>query len=271
MIGLAFPNIDPVAFHISFFAIRWYSLAYIFGIFGSWFLLRKMSIFTKSAFTVLKIDDFLIWGMLGIILGGRLGYVLFYNLPYYKEYPMEIFALWNGGMSFHGGLIGFVISTLLFCFLKKLNPLKVGDMFACVAPLGLLFGRLANFANGELFGRKTNVPWAIRFPMGGYLPRHPSQLYEAFGEGLFLFLLLSFLWWRFDKLREKKGFFVGLFFTLYGLIRFGIEYVREPDEQIGFLFHSFTMGQLLCLPMILIGLSFIFYAFISSKKEPSHA
>ena len=252
--GLNFPNLDPIALDLGFLAIRWYSLAYIFGILGAWFLLRKMSVFSKSVFTVLKIDDFLLWGMLGILVGGRLGYVLFYNLPYYKEYPAEIFALWKGGMSFHGGLLGVILALVLFCWKKKINLLEVGDMVACVAPIGLFLGRLANFINGELFGRETQqVPWAIIFPAGGDMPRHPSQLYEALTEGILLFVILNVLWWFVPKYRERAGFLTGLFFILYGLFRFALEFFREPDAHLGFIFEQLTMGQLLCIPMVLLG------------------
>ena len=268
--GLDFPNLDPVALDLGFLAIRWYSLAYIFGILGAWFLLRKMSVFSKSVFTVLKIDDFLLWGMLGILVGGRLGYVLFYNLPYYKEYPAEIFALWKGGMSFHGGLLGVILALVLFCWKKKINLLEVGDMVACVAPIGLFLGRLANFINGELFGRVTqNVPWAIRFPAGGFLPRHPSQLYEAVMEGIVLFCLLNSIWWFSKRARKIKGLTSGLFFIFYGTFRFGLEYFREPDAHLGFVYKNFTTGQLLCVPMIIFGALLVLYSiviFLRQKK-----
>lgn len=253
--GIPFPQIDPVAIHLGFVVIRWYSLAYIFGLIGAWLLAREMSKRTNSTFTVLKIDDFLIWATLGVVLGGRLGYVLFYNAHYFYENPTQILAVWQGGMSFHGGLLGVVIATLLFAWKKKISPLSMGDILVCVAPIGLFFGRLANFANGELFGRVTHaVPWAMIFPNGGAEPRHPSQLYEAGLEGLGLFIILNGVWWFCPKLRQRQGFILGLFFILYGMFRFGIEFTREPDAHLGFIFAHLSMGQLLCIPMILFGI-----------------
>lgn len=252
--GIIFPEIDPVALQIGWIVIRWYSLAYIFGLVGAWFLARKMSRVSKSVFTVLKIDDFLIWATVGIILGGRLGYVLFYNLNYFIEFPSQILALWQGGMSFHGGLIGVIVATLLFARKKQISPFAMGDIIVCVAPIGLLLGRLANFANGELFGRVSqSVPWVMVFPGGGDEPRHPSQLYEAAAEGLLLFLILNTIWWLIPKYRERQGFMTGLFFLCYGIFRFVLEFFREPDAHLGFILRSLSMGQLLCVPMVLFG------------------
>lgn len=252
--GIMFPDLDPVAFQMGWVVIRWYSLAYIFGLLGAWVLARKMSRVSKSVFTVLKIDDFLIWATVGIIVGGRLGYVLFYNLGYFLEFPAQIPALWQGGMSFHGGLVGVLIATLLFAKKKEISPLAMGDILVCVAPVGLFLGRLANFINGELYGRVSHaVPWVMIFPGGGDEPRHPSQLYEAFGEGLLLLVVLNAVWWLIPKYRERKGFMTGLFFVLYGCVRFVLEFFREPDEHLGFIVQSLSMGQLLCVPMVLFG------------------
>lgn len=252
--GIPFPNFDPIAFQIGFFAIRWYSLAYIFGLIGAWLLARKMSKASNSVFTVLKIDDFLIWATIGIIVGGRLGYVLFYNLRYFMEFPLQIFEIWNGGMSFHGGLIGVIIATLLFSYKKQIPLFVMGDILTAVAPIGLFLGRLANFVNGELYGRFTqSVPWAMIFPDGSNQPRHPSQLYEAFAEGLLLFIILNGIWWFMPKFRNRHGFITGLFFILYGTFRFILEFFREPDAHLGFIFENLSMGQLLCIPMILLG------------------
>lgn len=252
--GMMFPDLDPVAFQMGWVVIRWYSLAYIFGLLGAWLLARKMSRVSKSVFTVLKIDDFLIWATVGIIVGGRLGYVLFYNLGYFLEFPAQIPALWQGGMSFHGGLIGVLVATLLFAKKKEISPLAMGDILVCVAPIGLFLGRLANFINGELYGRVSHaVPWVMIFPGGGEEPRHPSQLYEAFGEGLLLFVILNAVWWLMPKYRERQGFMSGLFFVLYGGVRFILEFFREPDEHLGFIIQNLSMGQLLCIPMILFG------------------
>ena len=253
--GIAFPDIDPIAFQFGFIAIRWYSLAYIFGLIGAWGLALKMSRISQSPFTVLKIDDFLVWATFGIIIGGRLGYVLFYNLRYFLEFPLHILALWEGGMSFHGGLLGVVIATFLFAWKKQVPPLAIGDIIVCVAPIGLFLGRLANFINGELFGRISHsVPWVMVFPGGGPEPRHPSQLYEATMEGIVLFIILNVLWWFVPKYRERTGFLSGLFFILYALFRFGLEFFREPDAHLGFIWQHLSMGQLLCLPMFLFGL-----------------
>lgn len=254
--GIPFPDIDPVIFQIGFFSLRWYSLAYLVGILLAWWLVRQMSVYSKSTFTVLKVDDFLGYATLGIILGGRLGYVLFYNLLYFVERPLEIFAVWKGGMSFHGGLLGVIIATILFCHIKKINLYMVSDMLCAVAPIGLFLGRLANFVNGELYGRVTHaVPWAIIFDDGtaNPMPRHPSQLYEALWEGLFLFIVLNYIWWRKEKYRNRYGFTAGLFFCLYGIGRFFLEMLREPDSHLGFFMHYFTMGQLLCIPMLILG------------------
>ena len=259
--GVPFPDIDPVLFQWGWLAIRWYSLAYIFGLLGAWGLARKMSRVSNSPFTVLKIDDFLLWATIGIVVGGRLGYVFFYNLRYFTEFPLKILYVWQGGMSFHGGLLGVIIATLLFAFKKKIPILSIGDILVCVAPIGLFLGRLANFVNGELYGRISQaVPWVMIFPDGGDLPRHPSQLYEAGVEGLFLFTVLNSLWWFVPRLRQRAGFFSGLFFLLYGLGRFGLEYFREPDVQLGLLVADLSMGQLLCIPMIVLGIALLIYA-----------
>ncbi len=256
--GIAFPQIDPIVFQIGFFSLRWYSLAYIFGIIGAWFLARKMSMAKGSLFTVLKIDDFLVWATAGIILGGRLGYVLFYNAAYYFEFPLKIFALWQGGMSFHGGLLGVIIATLLFAKKRKIPVFEMSDILVCVAPVGLFLGRLANFSNGELFGRVTyNVPWGIIFPNGGSEPRHPSQLYEAFLEGVVLFVVLNTVFWFSKRLQQRTGFLTGLFFLLYGVFRFFLEYTREPDGHLGLIYYNLSMGQILSVPMVLFGLYLI--------------
>lgn len=252
--GLPFPDIDPVAVHLGPFGVRWYALAYIFGLLGAWTLARRMALRSKSMLTALKIDDFLAWIIAGVIIGGRLGYVLFYNAGYYREFPWEILYLWQGGMSFHGGLLGVAVATVLFARKYHLPVLALSDILCCVAPIGLFLGRIANFINAELAGRMTqNVPWAIIFP-GEKLPRHPSQLYEAFGEGLILFLVLNYLWWFCPRYRHRTGFCTGLFLVLYGCIRFTLEFFREPDAHLGFIWHSATMGQLLSVPMVIVGL-----------------
>lgn len=254
MTGIPFPDLDPVAFQWGWLIIRWYSLAYIFGLLGAWLLARAMSRYAKSVWTVLKIDDFLLWATVGIIVGGRLGYVFFYNFGYYMEYPAQIFAIWQGGMSFHGGLLGVLTAILLFAKHKQIPVFSMSDIIVCVTPIGLFLGRLANFINAELYGRVAeNVPWAVIFPQDD-LPRHPSQLYEALCEGVLLFLILNTIWWFFPKYRERSGFVTGLFFCLYAVFRFGLEFFREPDAQLGFIIGEWSMGQLLCVPMFLFGL-----------------
>ncbi len=238
------------------FALRWYSLAYIGGILLGWAYLRRLLRAPNPPMTVEQADDFITWATLGIILGGRLGYVLFYNFQQYAQHPIEILRLWDGGMSFHGGAIGMAVAIAWFATRNGLNMLRVGDYVACVVPIGQCFGRLANFVNGELFGRATGTDWGIIFPAGGPLPRYPSQLFEAFGEGVVLFLLLSWLFWRTDA-RLRPGALAGTFVGGFGLVRFIIEFFREPDAQLGLLQLGLSMGQWLCLPMILIGLAMI--------------
>lgn len=260
--ALDFPNIDPIAVKIGFIAVRWYSLAYLAGIIGGWYytvwLAKKIgSVVTKPFF-----DDYLLYATFGIILGGRLGYVLFYNFEYYISHPSHIFMLWEGGMSFHGGLLGVIFATWRFTKLYRLPFLHFSDIICAAAPIGLFFGRLANFVNGELYGRVADVAWAVKFPNGGYLPRHPSQLYEAALEGLLLFIILLVVA-RAVRVVQRTGLLTGIFFTVYGASRLTVEFFREPDEQIGLYLNTFTQGQLLCIPMILLGL----YLMIRSFKQ----
>lgn len=259
--AFVFPDIDPVALQIGPLAIRWYSLAYIFGFLGGWgmaHLLVRRSGLPKP--TQKQIDDFLIWMVAGVILGGRIGYVLFYNLGYYLQHPGRIFMTWEGGMSFHGGLLGVAVAVAAFAWKHRIPVLRLGDLAACGATIGLFFGRLANFINGELYGRVTDSRWGMIFPNGGPEPRHASQLYEAVTEGLFLFLLLNGLGYFYPKIQRYYGLLFGLFLTFYGIFRFVIEFARQPDTQIGLYFDLISQGQILCLPMILIGLGLIFYA-----------
>ncbi len=263
-------DIDPIAFHIGSFAVRWYSLAYLFGILGGWWLAVRLSRKADSDFTPELISDFVVWATLGVILGARLGYVLFYNPGYYFSNPAEIFAVWHGGMSFHGGLIGVVVALLGFVYKHKLNVFSTGDIVACVAPLGLLLGRCANFVNGELYGRiAVDLPWAIAFPAGGGFPRHPSQLYEAFLEGLLPLIVLNLLWFLVPWVKAHKGFSAGAFLLWYGIARAGVEFFREPDLQIGFFWNYFTLGQFLCLPVFLLGLWLIIHSLRTGKKNAS--
>ena len=257
---LEFPNINPVAVDLGIIKIRWYALSYIVGILLSWFLILKIIKIKKIDLNSKEISDLVSNCMIGIIIGGRLGYVFFYNPEYYSNNLLEIFKIWNGGMSFHGGFIGVIFAVIYSSKLFKTPILTFADLIAIVAPVGLFFGRLANFINGELFGRTTNHSFGIIFPNGGDLPRHPSQLYEAFFEGIVLFIILWVMMYIFDLLK-KPGIISSLFILLYGLFRFFIEFFREPDQHIGLLYFEFSMGQILSLPMILIGLYFsiIFY------------
>jgi len=252
MFALAFPPLDPVFISLGPVQIRWYALAYLAGFLGGVWLCKKLAALTKQGPAAKDFDDFLTWGVVGTVLGGRLGYVLFYQLSYYIERPLEALQVWHGGMSFHGGMLGVILAALLFARKRKISFFAFSDVLACVTPIGLGLGRLANFVNGELFGRVTDVPWGVIFPRGGELPRHPSQLYEAAGEGLILFLIMMILV-RIPFVRERKGMLSGVFLSLYALLRFGAEFFREPDPQLGFLFAGATMGQLLCVPMFIYG------------------
>ncbi|NQV56817.1 MAG: prolipoprotein diacylglyceryl transferase [Rhodospirillales bacterium] len=251
--AIPFPSIDPVLIAIGPLAIRWYALAYIAGLLLGWKYVKIYVAKPPGAMQEKDIDDFLVWATLGVVLGGRIGYVVFYNGEYYLSNPLAILKVWQGGMSFHGGAFGMIAAVYLFARKRGLALLGVGDAIAVAAPVGLFFGRLANFINGELFGRVTDVPWAMVFPHGGPNPRHPSQLYEAFLEGLVLFVLLYFLA-RNEKIRNRPGVLAGVFFIGYAISRALVELVRQPDIQIGFLAGGFTMGQFLSLPFLLLGI-----------------
>lgn len=255
-----FPNFDPILFQIGPFAIRWYALAYIFGLIGAWrygiWLARKPPHLVAAQ----QIDDFLVWATLGVILGGRLGYVLFYQPEYFFEHPLMIPQMWKGGMSFHGGLTGVILAMLLFARRRGIAFFALADIIAATTPIGLFLGRLANFVNDELWGRVTDVPWAVIFPNGGPHPRHPSQLYEAFLEGIVLFSVLAFLVLRW-KGRWRVGLTSGVFLIGYSLSRMAVETVRQPDAFIGFLAFGTTWGQWLSVPMLLFGLYLVWRAF----------
>ena len=257
--AIAFPNIDPVLIEIGPFAIRWYSLAYIVGLLVGWRYMRVLAKGSPRPIALPDIDDFVVWATLGVIIGGRFGYVLFYNFDQYVGNPLSILEVWKGGMSFHGGLVGVVVASALFARRRGISILSFGDLIACAAPIGLFFGRIANFINGELFGRVTDVPWAIVFPRGGPEPRHPSQLYEAGLEGLVLFLLLYGLW-RLEAVRRRPGILLGVFFVGYGLARTCVELFRQPDAHIGLLLGSTTTGQWLSAPMLALGVYLILRA-----------
>ncbi|MHA1109381.1 MAG: prolipoprotein diacylglyceryl transferase [Alphaproteobacteria bacterium] len=240
-------------------AIRWYSLAYVLGIVLGWRYMLRQAARPPALVKPIHIDDFILWATLGIILGGRLGYVLFYRPGFYFDNPMEILIVWQGGMSFHGGLLGIIAASGLYAWRRGIPALAFGDLIAAAAPIGLLLGRIANFINGELFGRVSDVPWAMVFPRGGPAPRHPSQLYEAGLEGLVLFLILYVAIRRYGAL-ERPGLVSGLFFIGYALARTVVEFARQPDAHLGFLFAGATMGQLLSLPLALLGIYLIYRA-----------
>jgi phosphatidylglycerol---prolipoprotein diacylglyceryl transferase len=269
---LPFPSINPVLISIGPFAVRWYALAYIVGIIAGWFYARAIIASPRlwggpAPLTVIDFDDFVIWITLGIILGGRTGYVLFYNLPYFIDHPGQILELWNGGMSFHGGVTGSVIAIVAFALKRGIPMLSLGDVIAAVCPIGLFLGRIANFINGELWGRTTDVPWAMIFPNGGPLPRHPSQLYEAALEGVVLFIVLGVMV-RAGALK-RPGVVTGSFALGYGVARVICELFREPDVQLGFLWGGLTMGMILCIPLMLGGIAVLTYA-LSREPKPEH-
>lgn len=260
--AIAFPNIDPVALSLGPVSIHWYALAYLAGFLGGWALARyfiALDVKNDANYRPHKddIDDFMTWAILAILLGGRIGYVLFYNLPLYIHEPLEALKLWRGGMAWHGALIGVIITTIIYSYKKQIPLFRLTDLFAVCAPIGFFFGRIANFINGELFGRVTDVSWAVAFPRGGFEPRHPSQLYQALSEGLLLFIILLIAM-HVKAIRKRAGIVSGLFLLCYGSFRFIIEFFREPDAQLGFLALNLSMGQWLCVPMIL-GAFLVFY------------
>ena len=254
-------NFDPVAFNILTLDIRWYSLAYIFGIMLGWFLCKKILI--KDMRLNEKFDDYITYVIFGIILGGRLGYVIFYNFDHYLNNLLDIFKIWEGGMSFHGGLIGIILSSIIFAKKNEDNAFIYMDLVAMVAPIGIFFGRLANFMNSELYGIPSNVPWAVIFVKIDNLGRHPSQLYEALFEGILLFLILFY----FNKkiIYKKDGLISALFLIFYSLFRFILEFLRAPDEQIGYLIFNLTMGQIISVFFIFVGI--ILFYFKNEKKQ----
>jgi phosphatidylglycerol:prolipoprotein diacylglycerol transferase len=262
LLTIAFPVFDPVAFAIGPFVIRWYALAYIGGIVLGWIyaraLIRNQKLWGGPAPIMLaQMDDFVLWVTIGIIVGGRTGYVLFYNPAFFLQHPAQIFELWKGGMSFHGGFLGCVAAVMLFAYKNNISILSLGDITTAVGPIGLFLGRIANFINSELWGRPadSSVPWAMIFPNGGPIPRHPSQLYEAALEGVVLFTILAVMI-RMGALK-RPGLILGSFIAIYGVARIIGELFREPDPQLGFLWGGLTMGMLLSIPMIIAGIAII--------------
>jgi phosphatidylglycerol---prolipoprotein diacylglyceryl transferase len=270
---IVFPVFNPIALQIGPIAIRWYALAYICGIVLGWLyaraLVKKERLWGGPApISLLQLDDFILWVTIGIIVGGRTGYVLFYNPAFFAQHPAEIFQLWNGGMSFHGGFLGCVAAVMLFCRANGISILSLGDITTAVGPIGLFLGRLANFINSELWGRPadSSVPWAMVFPNGGPEPRHPSQLYEAGLEGILLFTILAIMI-RMGALK-RPGLILGSFIAIYAFARIASEFFREPDAQLGFLWGGLTMGMLLSVPMIIVGVILIVKAW--RRETPEH-
>ena len=254
-------NFDPVAFQIFSFEIRWYSLAYIIGILLGWVLSKK--IFIKNIEINKKFDDYISYLIIGIIVGGRFGYIVFYNFNYYLNNILDIFKIWEGGMSFHGGLIGVICASIIFAKKNKQDYFLYTDVVALAAPIGIFFGRLANFVNSELYGSPTEVPWAVTFVQVDNLSRHPSQLYEAVLEGIILFLIL--IYFRKKNYLEKPGLISALFLILYSIFRFIVEFFRVPDEQLGYIILSLSMGQIISLIFIIFGI-ILFYVKNENKQ-----
>jgi phosphatidylglycerol:prolipoprotein diacylglycerol transferase len=263
-----FPEIDPIALQIGPIAIRWYALAYIAGLFGGWQYCLRLAKRPPNIVTPMQIDDFVLWATVGVILGGRLGFVAFYQPSYYLSHPSEIFQIWKGGMSFHGGLLGVIVAMFWFSRRRGLPFFAFSDIIAVGTPIGLFFGRLANFMNGELWGRVTDVSWGVIFPSprAGPFPRHPSQLYEAALEGAVLFAVLTVLLYRFRAIR-RVGVLSGVFLVGYGIARVIVETVREPDDYVGFLPFGTTLGQWLTVPMVAAGVYFIWSALRGSESS----
>lgn len=257
-------TLSPIAFHIGPFAVHWYGLAYVVGILGWWqyslWLTKRFSLVDRKT-----VDDYLPWAVVGVILGGRLGYVFFYNPQKYFAFPLEIFQVWKGGMAFHGGLLGVVLATALYTYRRKLYFLSFSDLACCGVPIGLFLGRLANFINGELYGRVTDVSWGIVFPNGGPLTRHPSQLYEAFLEGVVLFCILAYgaLWGGWS---HRRGLLTGIFLGGYAIARIFVECFREPDAFLGYFAGFLTMGQILSFPALAFGLFLIVRSLMRKKN-----
>jgi phosphatidylglycerol:prolipoprotein diacylglycerol transferase len=248
---LSYPQIDPVIFHIGPFAVRWYGMMYLLGFIIAYLLIGYLARYRRLEVSSDQIADLLFYCVIGVIAGGRLGYVLFYDPGFYFSHPLQIFAVWQGGMSFHGGLLGVIVAVLCWCWRTGTDTLLLGDILVTSATVGLGLGRIGNFINGELWGRTTTLPWGMVFPGGGPLPRHPSQLYEAFLEGVVLFLVL----WILHLRRVARGIPFFTFLAGYGALRFFVELVREPDAHLGLFWGRISMGQLLSAPMVVAGLA----------------
>src|SRR5579884_619356 len=262
---IKYPNFDPVFIRIGPLAFRWYGLMYALSFIAGIFVIRTTAIRKRLKITNEEVSDLMLYAAIGVILGGRLGYVIFYNLRFYLENPSKIFAVWEGGMSFHGGLIGVLIAGYLFCKRHGYSFYEVADVAILAVPIGLGLGRIGNFINGELYGRQTDVPWCMVFPQGGDVCRHPSQLYQAGLEGVVLFLILFTLSYR----NLPRGVLFWTFFIFYGLFRFVVEFFRQPDPQLGFVLGPFSMGQILSLPMFILGGVMVAIQYQKGARAPS--
>jgi len=260
---MVMPQIDPVFLRLGPLEFRWYGLMYIIGFIAAYFVVLAGVKREQIGLTKDDVADLIFTVALGVILGGRSGYILFYNLSYYLDHPLRVFAVWEGGMSFHGGMAGTILAGLYFVRKKKVPFFRMADIVTPTGPIGLGLGRIGNFINGELYGRVTDVPWGMVFPTGGDLPRHPSQLYEALLEGPVTLLIV----WMLGRRARPEGVIFWSFIALYGLFRFFVEFFREPDQQIGYLFGFFSMGQLLSLPMLLLGLVMIWRSYAGSRAK----
>ncbi|GBR55584.1 prolipoprotein diacylglyceryl transferase [Gluconobacter sphaericus NBRC 12467] len=268
---LIFPDFDPVAFHVGPLAVRWYALAYMVSFIIALPIAKRLNRLAPEVATKEQVDDFLFYAILGVLIGGRLGYVLFYRPLDYFSHPLEIFKTWDGGMSFHGGALGVILALAYFSWKNRLSFLAFADRIVPVVPIGLGLGRCANFVNGELWGRPASpdLPWAMIFPTGGPIPRHPSELYEALTEGVLLLCVMLFAASR-PQVRERFGFLSGLFLFGYACARSFCEFFRQPDANIGFLSGGTTMGQLLCIPMALVGMGLMVYAMRRPAQVSAH-
>ncbi|SHI58228.1 phosphatidylglycerol:prolipoprotein diacylglycerol transferase [Malonomonas rubra DSM 5091] len=260
---MTFPQIDPVIFSIGPLAVRWYGMMYLLGFVGGYLMMNHVARLREYPLGKEQVSDLLFYGVIGVVAGGRIGYTLFYNSSYYLQHPLEIFYVWEGGMSFHGGLLGVLAVLFYYCWKKRYSLLMIADLVVAAVPIGLGFGRIGNFINAELWGRETDLPWGVIFPAAGPQPRHPSQLYEAALEGLVLLVVIYLL----HRLKARPGVAGFSFLALYGLFRFLAEFVRQPDAHLGFLWGGATMGQLLSLPMLLIGSAGIVYCLKRAQHE----
>lgn len=269
---MPYPEIDPIAFSVGPVDVHWYGIAYVVGIMLGWFYARRLIETPRlwageAPMSRVQLDDFLVWAAVGIILGGRIGYILFYDFPNVAAEPLRAIQIWNGGMSFHGGFAGTTLAMLLFARRHRIPVWSLFDIVAAVVPIGLFFGRIANFVNGELWGRLSDAPWAVVFPQAGPFARHPSQLYEAGLEGIVLLAVLALAIWRFDALK-RPGLVTGIFVCGYALSRITVEFFREPDAQLGYLYGGWlTMGMLLSLPMLAVGVWAVFRARAAAPKN----